>query len=673
MKTGPALPRHAARLALHQVQRLSALCGVVLLLAAGCSLDSRDFEETSETGSLFGSGGGVASVNAPGAPGAGGSGSAAVPGSGEGVGGIGPLDPGAAGTGPGSPPPLVLLANGAECISADRCLSANCEVTALDGASVCCSADCAADTRCSADGLRCEPAARLQGESCAADLACAVGLSCMPAAASQSVCCQSACLPGEFCIEAGARCQAPLLEDGVACSESGTCISGYCDISAQVCSANPCEGAIVGSYCGRGAQCDVAGQCTFTALGMVSAGPAHTCAILTTGSVRCWGDNVDGGLGAVLDNLAVGDSIDEIPNQVPGLEVLFGTRRAVQVAAGNGHSCALLDDGNVRCWGRSQEGQLIPTKADGDIFLPTGDRAVQIDSGGSHTCALLASRRMTCWGFNATGQLGFGHNLPLENVELTTVALTAPASFVAAGSINTCVILEGGALSCWGNGQFGTLGYGEGANRFASLGNVDVGGAVTYVASGGRTTCAVLTGGFVRCWGQNQDGILGYGHAQDIGLLETPAVAATLTVAGDPEGRVLGGDVQLGGGGVVQVEVNTDSGHVCARFLGGSVRCWGDNNDGSLGYGHLENIGDDETPAQAARLAPVVLGGDVPFGRGTLALASGGRCAVLNDRSLICWGRNSVGQLGIPGLFPDGSPDLTPAEIIAALGPVQVE
>jgi alpha-tubulin suppressor-like RCC1 family protein len=673
MKTGPALPRHAAQLALHPAPGRGVLLGAVLLLASGCSIDSRDFDDSTGTESLFGMGGTVTNAAAAGA---GGSGAAAMPGSGEGLGGIGPLDPGAApasGEGPGSAPPLVLLDNGAECISPDRCLSGSCEVTALDGASVCCSADCAADTRCSADGLRCEPAARLQGQSCAVDLACAVGLSCMPAAASQSVCCASACNAGEFCIEAGARCQAPLLQDGVACSESGACISGYCDLAAQVCVANPCEGASVGSYCGRGAQCDASGQCTFTAMGLVSAGPALTCTILTAGSVRCWGDNADGGVGAVLDNPAVGDSLDEVPSQVPGLEVVFGTRRAMQVAAGDGHGCALLDDGNVRCWGRNLEGQLVPARADGDVFLPTGDRAVQIESGGSHTCALLASGRVTCWGFNASGQLGLGHNLPLSNVELPTVALAARASFVAAGSSTTCAILEGGALSCWGNGQFGGLGYGEGGDRFAPLGNVDVGGAVTYVATGGRATCAVITGGFVRCWGQNQDGRLGYGHAQDIGLLETPAAAASLTVADDPDGRVLGGDVQLGGGGVEQVEINTDSGHVCARFVGGSVRCWGDNSGGSLGYGHVEDIGDDETPAQAARLAPVVLGGDVPFGRGTLALASGGRCAVLNDRSLICWGRNSVGQLGIPALFPDGTPDLTPAEVLAALGPVQVE
>lgn len=645
----------------HRTFRFDLRRAVVLGLAltpllAGCGVDAREFEAPPLA--MFGGAG------AAGGSGLGQAGSGGAPGS----------SVIASVAGAGATPVVEVLNTGAACISDDRCESGNCEATAVDGALVCCAGACAADARCRADGLACEPVARLRGESCSESLACAAGLTCAAADAAQNVCCASACNPGEFCVEGGARCLAPLGVAGSPCTEGGQCVSGYCDVDRRVCAANPClAGGIVGSYCGRGSQCDVGGQCTFTAMGMLAAGGAHTCAILSSGGVRCWGENSEGALGALPENADVGDTLDEIPSQVPGLQVTFGTRRAVQVAAGTDHSCALLDDGNVRCWGQASAGQLAPVRTDGDIFLPVGERAVQIDAGGAHTCALLASGGVACWGDNSIGQLGIGTNTPIvPTAAMPAALLTERASYVTAGTSGTCAILEGGGLTCWGGGQNGTLGYAESGNRLAPGANVDVGGAVSYVTAAGQVTCAVITGGFVRCWGGARvEGVLGYGHTDDIGLTETPAQAATLLAA---NGRPLGGNVQLGGGGVVQVETSLDTGHVCARFAGGAVRCWGNNEAGTLGYGHEEVIGDDETPAEAAQLRPDRLGGDVPFGRTVLALATGGRCAVLNDRSVICWGRNTQGQLGMPALYPDGTPDLTPQELIEqGIGPVSVE
>ncbi len=630
----------------------------------GCEpLDDRQLDPPAdEVGSLMGGlgGSGGSSGGSAGSAGSGGTSSA------------GAL-PGAGGSSEVRNVPVISLAsNGQSCQTGEACESSRCEATASAGAQVCCALDCPGDARCSADGSRCEPLPRALGQACGEGLGCVAGLACMQAAVGQSVCCASTCQSGEFCVDQGARCAAPLRVTGATCTESGQCISGYCGIDRKVCAVNPCEGVPTGKYCGRGAQCDAAGLCAFTGMGIVSGGSAHTCAVLSNGNVRCWGNNENGELGVLPEQLLIGDAPEEIPSQVAGLELSFDGRRAVQVSAGGFHSCALLEDGNVRCWGRNTETQLVPTRQNGgDIFLPRGETAAQIDTGGGHTCALLDSGQVTCWGFNTTGQDGFGHNQPLANADLGIVALPERAKLVTAGAASSCAVLESGALSCWGQGANGVLGYGEASSRFAPMGNVDVGGPVIYAAIGSRVTCVVITGGFVRCWGDNASGILGYAHAEDIGLLQTPAQAATLTAA---NGRPLGGDVALGGGGVVQVEVNTDSGHVCARFSGGAVRCWGDNNSGSLGYGHLEDIGDDETPAQAALFGPNQLGGDVPFGQSVLALATGGRCAVLLDRSLICWGRNSQGQLGLPALFPAGTPDLTPLEVIqSGIGPVSIE
>ncbi len=588
-----------------------------LAVAAGwlvaCGVDSRMVEPTDPISSLGGQGGRSDVVDAPGgASGAAGNAGGSGGGGQEGVGGIGGVQN----------TPIALGDNGDACSSSEACESNQCELTGAAGSSrVCCSADCTDSQRCSADG---------------------------------------------------ASCLEPLLAGGIACERGEQCGSSYCQSFTGLCAPNPCTSAIPGKYCDRGSQCDAAGLCIFTGMGMVAAGPAHTCAIVGSGGVRCWGDNTDGQLGARLDQTAIGDTADEVPADVADLLVSFGTRRAVQVTAGNFHSCVILDDGNVRCWGSNQEGQQNPTLANGDIGLPPGELAIQIDAGGAHTCAVLASGGLACWGFNTSGQLGGGDALPLgTSGAIAPRAIDGGAMQVSCGSTFSCAVLGDGGLTCWGNGQFGVLGYGEASDRFEPLGPVDVGGGVQYVGAGTRSTCAVLTTGAVRCWGDNDAGILGYGHATGIGLTETPARAATLTA---PDGGPLGGDVQLGGNGAVQVEVNSDSGHTCVRFSGGAVRCFGDNNDGSLGYGHEQDIGDDETPAQAAQLAPVVLGGDVPFGRTVLALAAGGRCAVLNDRSVICWGRNSTGQLGMPALYPEGTPDLTPQELIAAgTGPVRFE
>jgi alpha-tubulin suppressor-like RCC1 family protein len=634
--------------------RLATLGAMALLCA--CAVDARNFDELApantgaggDTGSVVGSSGGA----------------------GESANQVG-LNP--AGLG-GSPaelgPNVTLLVNGSSCGAGAPCESSRCEVSTVEGQSVCCALDCADSERCSADGASCLPLPGVAGQACSDALPCAPGLACTPGGANQLVCCAQACPEGQFCVDQGGRCEAPQRADGAECVQSGQCISGYCDLDRRLCAINPCVGKPVGSYCARGAQCDAAELCTFTGMGIVAAGDAHTCAIFTDGNVRCWGNNEGGTLGIPPEQVDIfGDTLDEIPRNAPVLS--FGGRRAIQVSAGGWHSCALLEDGNVRCWGQTSLNQLTPARADGDVFLPSGERAVSIDAGGAHTCAVLASRQLTCWGDNIAGHLGLGHNQLIANVELAPLPLAEPVTLVTAGNLQTCAVLASGALQCWGEGQGGLLGYGEASDRFTPLGNVDVGAPVLFASTSTDATCVVIEGGFVRCWGRNDQGVLGYGHAEDIGVLQTPAQAATSTTA---TGLPLGGNVALGGGGVVQVEADSGTGHVCARFSGGAVRCWGDNNNGSLGYGHIEAIGDDETPAQAAVLRPGQLGGDVPFGRSVLALASGGHCAVLNDRSVICWGRNTGGQLGLPVRFPNGTPEETPADLLATrVGPLAID
>lgn len=620
-----------------------ALTFFLLLLASGCGLEQREL-------GVAGAGGAPerdADALEP-APGVAGSSAASPP--------------------PEAPPdaPLRELTLGALCRpDVDACQSGLvCAATAAASVSRCC-VGCAADEVCAESGASCEPRVRAQGEVCSEVALCAGALACTESQGGTQRCCALACASGQVCTQDGGGCE--LRAESSPCTTSAECQSGYCDIDERLCAPNPCAAAPAGKYCGRGAQCNTAAECVFTGRGMVAAGASHTCAILSTGAVRCWGDNESGQLGALVGvQPFVGDAANETPRSLADNQVTFGQRadgrplRAVQVSAGGAHTCALSSDGAVRCWGANDAGQLAPTSADGNIALPRA--AVQIDVGGAHACAVLEGGGLTCWGNNELGQLGFGNRDPVPNGVLPLVGSLTSVSEVVAGSGFTCALVAGGDVFCWGNPTLGALGTGNTAPQDAPpFQDVNVGADVLALGAGSGSVCAVIEGGFVRCWGDNGDGILGYGHTQSIGETETPLQASNIVLE---SGEPLGGNLDLGPGVATQVEVDTGVGYACA-LIEGALRCWGDANDGALGYGDEVDIGDDELPSSAG---PVDFGG-----RAVLAIADGGRCAVLDDRSLVCWGRNTNGELGYPALFPDGSPSLTPAEILAQLGPVALE
>ena len=519
---------------------------------------------------------------------------------------------------------------------------------------------------------------------------------CELAASGESICCEASC--DGVCQRCGAsgRCNDHPERDSACppliCPAKSACVE-YTAPAPNACSGPGQCGectphyARAGTPCGVGKQCDGEATCRETGIGRVAAGGRHTCAIRENGNVLCWGSNVAGQLGAAFDRAHVGD--DEALADVPGLELDF-RRDVVALSAGFFHTCALFDDGAVRCWGRIENDivwgtvrGLLGTNAvaynqlgfvdpltSGDVRLP--ERAVQISAAtsGAHSCALLESGAVACWGFSTDGQCGNGTRSEQgadSNEPLPVLRFGAPVIQVKAASGHTCVLLATGEVICWGAGNGGRLGYGDETDRLEPYGKVPIGAPVIQIAAGLSATCALLEGGKVRCWGGNKDGELGYGHAVAIGDDETPEQAASLV---GPAGRTfLGGDVPLGGAGVVQITEVVEDRAMCARFAGGAVRCWGKNNKGQLGYGHAES--------NATRFAPDQLtfrpaginrnaGGDLALGASALALADGGRCALLVSGSLYCWGDNEDGELGLPAQFPAGSLVHTPVE----MGPV---
>src|SRR5947209_8475172 len=214
-----------------------------------------------------------------------------------------------------------------------------------------------------------------------------------------------------------------------------------------------------------------------------------------------------------------------------------GVSPAAAVDAGSFHICALLQDGTVRCWGANDFGQLgngtsAPVPGTPTTFNPTPvtvsgiTTAVAISAGGWHTCALLRDGTIQCWGQNTYGQLGDGSPItrPAPGRSSTPVTVTGITTAIAieAGIFHTCALLADGTLQCWGRNDEGRLGNGTTAD--SSTPTIVSGITPAAVAPGAEHACAILRDGTVRCWGDNNWGQLGNNSAAGA-TSTTPATA----------------------------------------------------------------------------------------------------------------------------------------------------
>jgi alpha-tubulin suppressor-like RCC1 family protein len=361
----------------------------------------------------------------------------------------------------------------------------------------------------------------------------------------------------------------------------------------------------------------------------LAGGYAHACALLQSGGVRCWGWGQYGVLGYGNEN-DVGD--DETPASVGDVDI---GGKATQIAAGDHHTCALLEEGRLRCWGWGFEGALgyghnrnigddeAPASA-GDVDV--GGKVIQVTAGSSHTCTLLETGAVRCWGSPDFGKLGYANTKRIGDDETPASAgdvnVGGKVVEIAAGGDSTCARLESGAVRCWGFNNFGQLGYGHTMDigddeSPAWAGNVDVGAPVTQITIAAQSVCVVVSGGRVRCWGVGAQGQLGYANTKTIGDDEAPSMA---------------GDVDVG---CQVLQVNCLHDHCCAVLEGGKLRCWGRGTYGQLGYANTHTIGDDETPASA---------GDVRVGGPAVQAQVGeeSSCALLEGGRVRCWGYGSA-------------------------------
>ena len=268
----------------------------------------------------------------------------------------------------------------------------------------------------------------------------------------------------------------------------------------------------------------------------------RTCA-LSDDAVKCWGYNFDGQLG-YGDQDQCGDGPGEMANDLAAVD--FGSgRRALQIATGSLHTCALLDDATVKCWrhadvrlGYGDQNQRGDGPGEmGDILQPvdlgTGRTGVQIATG-THTCALLDDATVKCLGSGADGRLGYGDQNNRgdgpgemgDNLLPVDLGTGRTATQVAVCDAHSCALLDDATGKLWGSGADGRLGYGDQNNRGdgpGEMGNnlqpVDLGTGrtVVQIAAGRFHTCAVLDNTAVKCWGLGNNEQLGYGDQNNRG------------------------------------------------------------------------------------------------------------------------------------------------------------
>lgn len=315
----------------------------------------------------------------------------------------------------------------------------------------------------------------------------------------------------------------------------------------------------------------------------------HACALLQSGDVRCWGFEREGRLGTGNDSEVIGD--DETPASIPTVDI---GGKVQDIHAGSGTVCVLLTNQAVKCWGFGTFGSLgygnknsigddeVPSDV-GSLALP--DDVVQIDTSAFTVCARMSQGTVKCWGVNGDGELGQGNKKQIGDDEtpdsINTIKLPVQAVDVRVGESHVCILDGKGEVYCWGKNDQGQLGSGNTENlgddeTLENLKPVDVGGKVVQLSLGYGHTCAVLENGDVRCWGQNDYGQLGYGNTETVGDNEIPA-SQTPVALGGPAWKVF-----------------ARGNHTCAILQTGDVRCWGRNDYGQLGYGNTNALGDDE-------------------------------------------------------------------------------
>ena len=456
----------------------------------------------------------------------------------------------------------------------------------------------------------------------------------------------------------------------------------------------------------------------YTVVQVLADGPAgdHSCALFTNSIVKCWGRNDFGQLGQG-DTNDRGDHYSEVTDLFP---VNFGTKSdgtlytAKAVSVGPYHSCAVLDDNSLKCWGLNFDGQLglgnnglqsnksrsndePAMQKIGDeeneiqntpaIDLGEGRTVLAVSAGGerygttgqgyryrpnsstggyinrSHTCAILDNNSLKCWGNNKYGQLGQGNKIDLGdnsdemgdylvaiNLGTKSDSTKHTAKAVSAGAYHTCAILDNNSVKCWGKNDDGQLGLDDNNDRgdeademgdHLTAVNLGTGRTAKAISAGAHHTCAMLDNNKVKCWGDNGYGQLGQGDSTDRGRYP-----ASSRHSHQRYGMASLQPVNLGTGHTAKA-ISAGAYHTCAVLDNDKTKCWGYNSYGQLGQNNQIRYGAYSiTHIYGMNNLPIIkTGGDDTVK--AVITGSNHSCALLSSDGVKCWGHNFYGQLGL--------------------------
>ncbi len=322
----------------------------------------------------------------------------------------------------------------------------------------------------------------------------------------------------------------------------------------------------------------------------LSVGYTHSCALLSDGTARCWGDNAAGQLGR-------GE-----PGGSGDTAAVLGLRDAKALATGNEHTCALSKSGAVSCWGDNASGQLGEgTQQSGlsPVEVVGLSDVVALTAGMAHTCALQSSGAVFCWGENGVGELGDGSIVSRSSPVKSLVA--AEQAAVDAGHGHTCALSRSGSVSCWGANTMGQLGNGTRRSSAKPV-VVPLSEAAVEISAGGNHTCARLEGGSVVCWGERAGAMeidtspalvpglddavaLSTGYINSLALQSTGEVWVWGATGVLRPGVLNTSALPVRVGQIEAKAISAGYAHSCALTRQGAVVCWGQNGDGQLGHG----------------------------------------------------------------------------------------
>lgn len=390
----------------------------------------------------------------------------------------------------------------------------------------------------------------------------------------------------------------------------------------------------------------------------VSAGTNHTCALLSNGVVKCWGSNYSGQLGQ--KNI----SLSAVPIEVTGLN-----EEAKAITVGSNHSCALLRSGQIKCWGANNKGQLgngtISSYQNdlNDLVVVVGlaGEVKNLVSGENHTCVILNNGQMQCWGSNEDGQAGIVHNSSgLPNTQPTPAIvqnLPGKVMFANAGMAHSCAVIEDGSIYCWGTNSYGQLGIGKINQTLGSPKPVALPFAAADLALGNDHTCALSADKTVWCWGNNVNGQAGENLRLNHASATLPSAAKYIASSRShtcvivqqddvycwlasiydygPNDEIKNADyatkISALPSSIQAISVGNN--FTCAAPKSGGVLCWGLNTNGELG-----------NQKQLSSTVPITVDG---ITENVIALTSGTShtCALTEDGKVKCWGNNPKGQV----------------------------